>query len=84
MAKKYIQALVDWPGFTWDAKVLAPLLSDVRSRRIADFWCYPSVRLDGFVYIAGLEWKEVPYWKKEWIREWMLISRRPRRLRSRC
>jgi uncharacterized protein YdeI (YjbR/CyaY-like superfamily) len=58
MAKKYIQALVDWPGFTWDAKVLAPLLSDVRSRRIADFWCYPSVRLDGFVYIAGLEWKE--------------------------
>ena len=30
MARKYIHELIDWPGFTWDAKTLAPLLSGVR------------------------------------------------------
>src|SRR6267142_2445108 len=30
MARKYIHGLIDWPGFTWDAKTLAPLLSGVR------------------------------------------------------
>jgi Fic family protein len=30
MAKKYIHELRDWPGFTWDSKALAPLLSEVR------------------------------------------------------
>src|ERR1700737_4125266 len=33
MARKYIHDLVDWPGFTWDAKTLAPLLSGVRLRQ---------------------------------------------------
>ena len=33
MARKYIHELVDWPGFTWDAKALAPLLSGVRLRQ---------------------------------------------------
>ena len=31
MAKKYIHELRDWPGFTWDSKALAPLLSVVQS-----------------------------------------------------
>ena len=30
MAKKYIHELRGWPGFTWDPKALAPLLSEVR------------------------------------------------------
>src|SRR5882762_3815537 len=30
MARKYIHELIGWPGFTWDAKTLAPLLSGVR------------------------------------------------------
>jgi Fic family protein len=33
MAKKYIHELRRWPGFTWDSKTLAPLLSDVRLRQ---------------------------------------------------
>jgi Fic family protein len=33
MARKYIHELIDWPGFTWDAKALAPLLSGVRLRQ---------------------------------------------------
>lgn len=33
MAKKYIHELRDWPGFTWDSKTLAPLLSEVRLRQ---------------------------------------------------
>lgn len=30
MARKYVHELVGWPGFTWDSKTLAPLLSRVR------------------------------------------------------
>jgi Fic family protein len=30
MARKYIHELVGWPGFTWDARTLASLLSGVR------------------------------------------------------
>src|ERR1700674_3819599 len=33
MARKYIHELIDWLGFTWDAKTLAPLLSGVRLRQ---------------------------------------------------
>jgi Fic family protein len=33
MARKYIHELIDWPGFTWNAKTLAPLLSGVRLRQ---------------------------------------------------
>jgi Fic family protein len=33
MARTYIYELHDWPGFTWDSKTLAPLLSDVRLRQ---------------------------------------------------
>ncbi|MFZ0967271.1 MAG: DUF4172 domain-containing protein, partial [Candidatus Acidiferrales bacterium] len=33
MAKKYIHELHGWPGFTWDSKGLAPLLSEVRLRQ---------------------------------------------------
>src|SRR5579863_667314 len=33
MARKYIYTLRDWPGFTWDSKALAPLLSEVRLRQ---------------------------------------------------
>jgi Fic family protein len=33
MARKYIHELRDWPGFTWDSKALAPLLSEVRLRQ---------------------------------------------------
>jgi Fic family protein len=33
MAKKYIHELREWPGFTWDSKGLAPLLSEVRLRQ---------------------------------------------------
>jgi len=33
MARKYIYQLRDWPGFTWDPKALAPLLSEVRFRQ---------------------------------------------------
>ena len=33
MARKYIHELIDWPGFTWDAKTIAPLLSGVRLRQ---------------------------------------------------
>jgi Fic family protein len=33
MAKKYIHELRDWPGFTWDSKALASLLSEVRLRQ---------------------------------------------------
>src|SRR5258707_15716827 len=33
MARKYIQELAGWPGFTWDSKTLAPLLSGVRLRQ---------------------------------------------------
>jgi Fic family protein len=33
MARKYIHELRGWPGFTWDSKVLAPLLSEVRLRQ---------------------------------------------------
>jgi len=30
MARTYIHELLAWPGFTWDSKALAPLLSEVR------------------------------------------------------
>jgi Domain of unknown function (DUF4172) len=30
MARKYIHELAGWPEFTWDSKILAPLLSEVR------------------------------------------------------
>ena len=30
MARKFIHELAGWPGFTWDSKALAPLLSAVR------------------------------------------------------
>jgi len=33
MARKYIHELHDWPGFSWDAKAVAPLLSEVRLRQ---------------------------------------------------
>src|SRR6202140_4663319 len=33
MGRKYIHELRDWPGFSWDSKTLAPLLSDVRLRQ---------------------------------------------------
>ncbi len=33
MAKKYIHELRGWPGFAWDSKGLAPLLSEVRLRQ---------------------------------------------------
>ena len=33
MTRNYIYELADWPGFTWDGKVLAPLLSAVRLRQ---------------------------------------------------
>src|SRR6195256_6403224 len=33
MARKYIHEYTDWPGFTWGAKALAPLLSEVRLRQ---------------------------------------------------
>jgi Fic family protein len=33
MARKYIHGLIDWPGFRWDSKTLAPLLSGVRLRQ---------------------------------------------------
>ena len=33
MARKYIHELIDWPGFTWDAKTLVPWLSGVRLRQ---------------------------------------------------
>lgn len=33
MARTYIHELRDWPGFTWDSKTLAPLLSHVRLRQ---------------------------------------------------
>ena len=33
MARKYIHELTGWPGFTWDARTLAPLLSGVRLRQ---------------------------------------------------
>ena len=33
MARKYIHELRGWPGFTWDSKALAPLLSGVRLRQ---------------------------------------------------
>src|ERR1700688_5143415 len=33
MARTFIHELCDWPGFTWDSKSLAPLLSDVRLRQ---------------------------------------------------
>ncbi len=33
MAKKYVHELREWPGFTWDSKRLASLLSDVRLRQ---------------------------------------------------
>src|SRR6202048_162953 len=33
MARKYIHNLRDWPGFTWDSKALAHLLSEVRLRQ---------------------------------------------------
>jgi Fic family protein len=33
MARKCIHELIGWPGFTWDAKTLAPLLSGVRLRQ---------------------------------------------------
>src|SRR5260221_4272213 len=33
MARKYIHELAGWPGFTWDSKTLAPLLSGVRLRQ---------------------------------------------------
>src|SRR3984957_15588954 len=33
MGRKYIHELRDWPGFSWDSKVLAPLLSEVRLRQ---------------------------------------------------
>ena len=33
MGRRYIHELRDWPGFSWDSKVLAPLLSEVRLRQ---------------------------------------------------
>jgi Fic family protein len=33
MPSKYIHQLVDWPGFAWNARALAPLLSGVRLRQ---------------------------------------------------
>jgi Fic family protein len=33
MARQYIHELIDWPGFTWHSKVLAPLLSGVRQHQ---------------------------------------------------
>src|ERR1700726_2690366 len=33
MARKYLHNLRSWPGFTWDSKALAPLLSEVRLRQ---------------------------------------------------
>src|SRR5580700_10606952 len=33
MAKKYVHERREWPGFTWDSKALAPLLSEVRLRQ---------------------------------------------------
>jgi Fic family protein len=33
MGRKYIHELRYWPGFSWDSKVLAPLLSEVRLRQ---------------------------------------------------
>jgi Fic family protein len=33
MTKNYIHELRDWPGFSWDTRVLAPLLSEVRLRQ---------------------------------------------------
>jgi len=33
MARKYLHELIDWPGFTWDSRALAPLLSEVRLRQ---------------------------------------------------
>jgi Fic family protein len=33
MARTYIHECADWPRFTWDSKVLAPLLSAVRLRQ---------------------------------------------------
>jgi Fic family protein len=33
MARKYLHELVDWPGFIWDSKALAPRLSEVRLRQ---------------------------------------------------
>jgi hypothetical protein len=33
MARKYIHELAGWPEFTWDSKILAPLLSEVRLHR---------------------------------------------------
>lgn len=33
MARIYVHELRDWPGFTWDSKTLAPLLSEVRLRQ---------------------------------------------------
>ncbi len=30
MAREYIHELLDWPGFIWDSRALAPLLSEVR------------------------------------------------------
>ncbi|MHB8527298.1 MAG: Fic family protein [Candidatus Acidiferrales bacterium] len=33
MARTYIHELRDWPGYTWDSKTLAPLLSEVRLRQ---------------------------------------------------
>ena len=33
MAREYIHELHDWPGFIWDSRALAPLLSEVRLRQ---------------------------------------------------
>src|SRR5882672_1493954 len=33
MARIYIHKLAEWPHFTWDSRVLAPLLSEVRLRQ---------------------------------------------------
>src|ERR1700720_1162130 len=33
MARLYIHERIDWTGFTWDFKTLAPLLSEVRLRQ---------------------------------------------------
>ena len=33
MAREYIHELIDWPGFIWDSRALAPLLSEVRLRQ---------------------------------------------------
>ncbi|HWF39869.1 MAG TPA: Fic family protein [Candidatus Acidoferrales bacterium] len=33
MARNFIHELHDWPGFAWDSKALAPLLSEVRLRQ---------------------------------------------------